>query len=217
MGLVADGGNTENSEGGEHGAGVVFSTAVRSRFFVAVTGCYVFAMLAQVGAIAHQFKFVSDEVGPASASLAVSVLAGASVAGRLAGGWLVTFVPLRAFVLLMLAFQSVALLAFPLATGEVGFLLASGALGLSVGNLLMLQPLLLADGFGVRDYSRIYSFGNLITTLGVAAGPVLLGLLHDLNDDYRLPFLAAAVVSTLALAWMAIVGSAASLAAPVED
>ena len=208
MGLEPDGEDRGQSESRPQGPNILFASAVRSRLFVAVTGCYVFAMLAQVGAIAHQFKFVSDELGPASATLAVSVLAGASVVGRLGGGWVVSFVPLRTFALIMLACQSGALLAFPLASGELGFLLASGALGLTVGNLLMLQPLLLAEGFGVLDYPRIYSFGSLITTVGVAAGPVLLGLLHGLNGDYRLPFVVAAVVSTVALAWMAIVGSA---------
>ena len=44
--------------------------------------------------------------------------------------------------------------------------------GATVGNLLMLQPLLLAEAFGVREYPRIY-LSQLLSTLGVAPGPAL--------------------------------------------
>jgi len=50
--------------------------------------------------------------------------------------------------------------------------------GLTVGNVLMLQPLLLVDAFGTREYARIYSVSQLLTALGVAGGPALVGLLQ---------------------------------------
>ncbi len=58
----------------------------------------------------------------------------------------------------------------------------------------MLQPLLLAEAFGVAEYSRIYSFNQLIGTAGVAAGPFVLGLVRDLVD-YRLAFIVAAAAT----------------------
>ena len=70
--------------------------------------------------------------------------------------------------------------------------------GLTVGNLLMLHPLLLAERFGVRDYGRIYSRSQLVATLGVAAGPALLGLLRGAQGDYAAAFLLAAGSSVLA-------------------
>jgi len=79
--------------------------------------------------------------------------------------------------------------------------------GLSVGNLLMLQPLLLADAFGVREYPRIYSFAQLITTIGVGVGPSAMGVLHDLSD-YRLSYLVAAGSSALAFVLFLAAGPA---------
>ncbi len=190
--------------------GVEFSVAVRSRFFRSVTGCYIFAMLAQVGVIAHQFKFVSDGSSSAAAAMAVSLLAAASIVGRLAGGWIVTVVRLRSFVLAILLLQILALVGFSTARSEVAFLLASVCFGLTVGNLLMLQPLLLADAFGTRDYPRIYSFCMLFTTIGVAGGPALLGFLHDSAGGYRPGFLTAAAVSAIALVWFWATGRAKS-------
>ena len=67
-------------------------------------------------------------------------------------------------------------------------------LNMTIGNLLMLQPLVVADAFGVRDYPRIFSLSQLIMTLGIAAGPFLLGALHDASG-YRVAYLVAAGVS----------------------
>ena len=57
--------------------------------------------------------------------------------------------------------------------------------GATIGNTLMLQPLLVAEAFGVRDYARLYSVNSLLSTVGVAAGPFVVGLIHDV--DRRLP------------------------------
>ena len=48
--------------------------------------------------------------------------------------------------------------------------------GATIGNILMLQPLLIAERFGVRDYPRIYSRAQLFGLVGTAGGPLLLGL-----------------------------------------
>jgi MFS family permease len=84
------------------------------------------------------------------------------------------------------------------ANTEVGILGASVLLGLAVGNLLMLQPLLLAEAFGVREYAKIYSSSQLVTTLGVATGPILLGYLHDMRN-YQLAYAVAAVSAVVGL------------------
>jgi MFS family permease len=73
-----------------------------------------------------------------------------------------------------------------------------------VGNLLMLQPLWLAEAFGVKAYARIFSLSNAIAVLGVAGGPVALGLLYDLAD-YRLAYSVAAGLSFLA--WLSMFGA----------
>ena len=43
--------------------------------------------------------------------------------------------------------------------------------GLTIGNILMLQPLLIAERFGVRDYPRIFSRSQFIAVAGTAGGP----------------------------------------------
>ena len=56
----------------------------------------------------------------------------------------------------------------------------------------MLHPLLLAERFGTRDYGRIYSTSQLVSVIGVAGCPALIGLLYEASGGYGVPFAVAA-------------------------
>ena len=75
--------------------------------------------------------------------------------------------------------------------------LAIFVFGATVGNVLMLQPLLIAERFGVRDYPRIFSRTQLYAVIGTAGGPWLLGVLYDVSDSYQLPYAVAGACSLL--------------------
>ena len=64
--------------------------------------------------------------------------------------------------------------------------------GATVGNILMLQPLLIAERFGVLDYPRIFSRSQFFTMVGTAGGPLLLGWLYDNAGGYQTSYLVAA-------------------------
>src|SRR5262249_59586646 len=78
---------------------IAFTEARRSRYFFAVSIAYLFLLGAQVGAIAHVYRLASLRSGAATAALALSVLAGSSTMGRLAGGWLMLWLPSHPFAL----------------------------------------------------------------------------------------------------------------------
>ena len=79
-----------------------------------------------------------------------------------------------------------------------------------MGNSLMMHPLLLAERFGTRDYGRIYSTSQLVTVIGVAGCPPLIGLLYEASDGYRMPFLTAAALTLVGLAVLAVYGGETS-------
>jgi MFS family permease len=176
-------------------AGVPFDVAVRTRLFRAIAVAWTLALLAQVGGIAHLAPLISGRVDSRTAALAVSVLATASMSGRLLGGWLLTHVPLRLACLAWMTMQALGLAGLGVVTGRLALLASAALFGLSVGNILLLQPIVLAEFFGVRDYPRIFSRSQLISTVGLAAGPLLLGVLRDLSHGYRAAYLAAMVIS----------------------
>ena len=210
IGLLPDGARHREGEVPPAAAySVSFSEARRSRFFVGVTAAYVFALGAQVGAIAHFFRLISTRLEPESAALAVALLASASLVGRLAGGWLlVEKVPARGFALALVAMQAAALAFLSLAGTKIELLAAAVVFGLSVGNVLMMQPLLLAEAFGTRDYGRIYSTSQFVTVLGVASGPALVGLLYEASAGYTVPYLAMAAASLTGFAILLLSGPA---------
>jgi len=75
-------------------------------------------------------------------------------------------------------------------------MLATAALfGVNAGSMLMMQPLLLAEAFGVRDYGRIYSISQLAGVFGYALGPALVGFLYEASGGYTAAYLAIALGS----------------------
>jgi MFS family permease len=126
-------------------------------------------------------------------------MASASIVGRFVGGWLISRFDTRIFALVCVVLQAISMTLLALAATPTMLLVAAGLFGSTVGNLLMLQPLLLAEAFGVRDYGRIFSLSQLLTTLGVAAGPALLGLLYDGFGGYTAAFGLAVCASIGAL------------------
>jgi MFS family permease len=214
-GLRPDGAPDEPASPGHPGdqlVGASFAAARRTRFFWMMCGAYALIFFAQVGGLAHLFNLVSERTDRAAASTALSVLAGTSVIGRLLGGVVVLRIPSRMLSTVLTMLQGAALIAVGNAFSTIAIFAAVVVLGISVGNLLMLQPLLLAEAFGVAEYSRIYSFNQLFSTLGVAGGPVILGVVHDALD-YRTAFVLAGAASLLG--FLALV-SAGSSARPLE-
>ena len=80
--------------------------------------------------------------------------------------------------------------------------------GATIGNILMLQPLLIAERFGVRDYPKIYSRAQLFGLVGTAGGPLLLGWLHDASGGYRTSYVVAGCFSMAGAVVVMFAGSA---------
>ena len=179
--------------------GIDFDNAVRSRFFVFTTLAFIFAMMAQVGVIAHLFRLVATRSeSNDTAALAVAVMATASIVGRLLGGWGLAYMSSRLFVQALTLVQGAALVLYSLIDSGFALIATTILFGVTVGNLLMMQPLLIAEAFGLKAYGRIYSFNQLFMTLGVATGPAAIGFLYEWLGGYDVAFLVMAAASGLA-------------------
>jgi MFS family permease len=181
-------------------------TALRSRYYACVTGAHLLAMLAQVGGIAHLYNLVAERRDAGLAATALSLLAVSSLVGRLLGGVVAERTSMRGLAIALMVGQTAALCVLAVLDGAAAILVTTIGFGLTVGNLLMLHPLLLAERFGVRDYGRIYSRSQLAATLGVAGGPLFIGALYDVVDGYGIAFAVAGGASLLAAAVLAASG-----------
>lgn len=175
--------------------GTPYREAIVSRFFIGMTIGYILALGSQVGGIQQLVKLVEERTTADTAALATLVLAATSVVARLIGGRVVTSMPMTAFTAGLAAFQMFAMIGLALASSTLGIFGSIVLFGATIGNILMLQPLLIAERFGVRDYPQIYSRAQLFALVGTAGGPLLLGWLHDLSGGYRMAYLVAGACS----------------------
>lgn len=183
---------TEAGDGPAALDGWDFEPAVRTNFFLTVSVAYVLVMGSQVAGIVHVFNLVDGRVDSDTAATAVSIVALSSIVARLVGGVVATRVALRPFTVVFCFVQGAGLALLGMVEGSAALLVAAAVFGSSVGNLLMLQPLLLSGAFGARNYPRIYARANAITSIGLVTGPAAVGVLRDALDSYRVPYALAA-------------------------
>lgn len=177
--------------------GVSLADAVRTKFFWVVTIGYVLVMGSQVGAIQQIVKLVEERTSPGTAALATSVLSGASVVFRLVGGRIIPKFPLAKFMVFIAVLQGVAIILIGQMESTIPLMLAIGLFGAMVGNVLMMQSLLIAQRFGVKDYPRISARSGLVSLTGTAIGPILIGTIRDSSGGYTVPYLVAGCISLI--------------------
>jgi MFS family permease len=195
LGWRPDGGRVEAHVVPPPPTGMAFADAVRTRFFFCATLAYALVLGAQVGGIQQLVKLVEDRTDERTAAIATTALAGMSVVARLAGGRVVPRLPIIGFTVCLAMGQALSLAALAFATTTATIFPAIILFGATVGNILMLQPLIVAEHFGVLDYPRIFSRSQFMCMLGTAAGPLLLGWLYDNAGGYETSYLVAAACS----------------------
>jgi len=180
--------------------GITFKQARSTRFFWGISIAYIFLMMAQVGGIAHQYGLAREMLSEAQTAMAVAILPIASIVGRLIGGWLIDRMSIRLFAIGIMILQATSLTLLAWGVSVLTLCLGLALFGASVGNLLMLQPLLIAEAFGIREYARIFAVANLMSSWGTAAGPAVLGLAFAVNANlYSLSYWIAALAAAAGL------------------
>ncbi len=193
-GLEPDGRAREGAAVGATAEGIPYDEAIRTRFFGVLAAAFVLAMGAQVGGLSQLANLGSERIDRATGAAAITALALGSVIGRLVGGILADRLPLIRLATALSIGQGLALIGIGLADSRLALIVIAFLFGTTVGNLLMLQPLITAAGFGVLAYPRIFALLSLIVTAGVAGGPFLLGFLRD-QSSYQTSYVVAGFLS----------------------
>jgi hypothetical protein len=208
LGWLPDGGRSRPDAAPVALAGTPFAEAARTRFYAFGIAGYVLVLGSQVGGMQHIVKLAEERTSADAAAFATLVLALASIVARLVGGQVIGRLPMVAVAAGLALAQGVAMAWLALVHSPIGFFPAIVLFGVTVGNILMLQPLLIAERFGVLDYPRLYSRAHFITTTGVASGPYLVGMLHDHAGGYTTAYLVAAGLAAAGGMVLAAGGSA---------
>ena len=152
-------------------------------------------LFAQVGFLAHQLAGLREKLAPADASLVVSATALGSVLGRFLIGPLGDRIEKRHIAMSLFAVQAAATLCFSAASGGAALGGASFVFGLTMGNIFMLQPLLVAEYFGVGSFASVLGSLQLVTQLASGLGPVALGLAFERAGGYERPLVVLACIA----------------------
>ena len=188
--------------------GTPLAVAVKSRFFLMVAIGYIFAFGAQVGGVQQLVKMVEERTDRTTATLGTVVLSLFSIIARFTASRAIKSLDMTRFTVLIAVTQGVSLALIGLMNSSVGLLIGIALFGCTIGNMLMMQSLLIAQRFGVLDYPRIAARQGLISFTGTAGGPLLLGALHDFAGGYRSSYLAAGACSLVGALLFSLAGSA---------
>jgi len=206
-GWLPDGERAELGQVGDI-SGTPLNEAVRTNFFRAVAIGYIFALGAQVGGALQLVKLVEERTDRSTATLATIILSSMSIISRFVAGRIIPRVDMTKFTVGLAIVQGLSLASMALNESRIGLLLSIALFGVTIGNMVMMQSLLIAERFGVRDYPRIAARSGLISFSGTALGPLLLGWLYDVAGGYRSSYLAAAACSLIGATMFSFAGSA---------
>lgn len=130
----------------------------------------------------------------------LSVMAAASIAGRLTVGGLVDRIGGRRALMLSLVPLIASLLGFlAIATPWLLFV-AVAVYGFGHGGLYTVMSPTIAEYFGLRAHGAIFGVVVFFGTIGGALGPILAGGVFDLTESYTWAFGTLAVLAAMGLA-----------------
>jgi MFS family permease len=173
--------------------------AIQTPAFWAIVGAFIMALSGQIAFLVHQISFLSQTLGPAGAASAVSVTASASIFGRLFLGPIADRSDKRYVAMFCFLVQGAAILSLAYFRQTAVLYLGTFAFGLTMGGVVMMQPLLIGECFGMVSFGTISGLSGLFTMLVASLGPAIAGWIFDATQDYRNAFTVFAGASLMAM------------------
>jgi MFS family permease len=158
--------------------------ALRTSTFWTLVAAFGGILFCQVAAAMHQMALVRDHLDSTGAALAVSTTAMASLVARLVVGSFADRVSKRRLGVTLILLQAGALATFSVASSPFALYAASLAFGFTIGNLFMLQTLMVGELFGLVSFGTVLGLIQLLTQTLSGLGPYALGLVYDATGEY---------------------------------
>jgi len=173
--------------------------AVRTVAFWSLLVGFALVLCAQTGFIIHQLAFLEDRFGSASAaSFALTVTAFGSIIARLVVGIFGDRINRRLLTVALFAVQGLSVLGVTLIDNTVLTWVLVLVIGFTIGNVYMMQTLLVSDVFGQVSFATIMGLIGVVTGIGTGFGPLIVGWVEDVTGSYRVPFFVTTAMTMLA-------------------
>lgn len=146
----------------------------------------------------HMLPAIIDKgVSQATGAAVISVMTGTAIIGKLLLGWLCDKLPSPWLYASTFVFQMGGYLLLVLAAPGLGLWSLALVYGLGFGGSVALQPVVVADLFGVRAYGAILGAIAFPNSLVAAASPVYSAAIRDATGSYGPAFATFGICSAL--------------------
>jgi len=203
MGLRPDGGEGDGPETAASRQAMAVQTrvwtrgeAMRTAGFWGILVAFLLVLIAQTGYVVHQVTFLEDRLGSRSAAaFTLSVTALGSIIARLAVGVFADDVDRRLLTVILFVVQGTCILLIIHTENVAATWALTLVFGLTIGNIYMMQSLLVGEIFGMVSFGAIFGLISLAGQVGSGLGPIGVGVVHDATDGYGVPFTITALLT----------------------
>ncbi len=172
------------------------SEAFRTLGFWGIFVAFLLALIAQTGYVIHQVSFLEERLGSRNeAAFTISVTAAGSIIARLVVGVFADGVDKRLLTGILFVVQGTAILLIIHTENIAATWALTLVFGLTIGNIYMMQSLLVGEIFGIVSFGSIFGLISLAGQVGSGLGPFGVGFLHDQTGGYGVPFTVTALLT----------------------
>ncbi|MFI5374210.1 MAG: MFS transporter [Candidatus Rokuibacteriota bacterium] len=170
---------------GADGLDLTVGQALRTPQFAAIAITYFACCAAHSGPIFHMVTHAIDRGVPAMAAVTVLSVAGlASLGGKIVCGLVADRVGAKRTLVVGLAIQAVSVTLYIFTRDLASFYALSVMFGFAYGGVMPLYAILVREYFGARIMGTTFGAVALVSTLGMALGPLAGGWLFDTFGSY---------------------------------
>lgn len=183
------------------GAGMSVRQALLSPQFIVLALTFFACCAAHSGPIFHMVSYAMlCGIAPMAAVSIYSVEGLAGLGGRLLFGVLADRLGVKPVLITGLAVQSVVIAAY-LAVSELGqFYTLAVIFGATYGGVMPLYAVLAREYFGQRILGTVFGAATMLSSIGMAFGPLAGGMVFDAYASYSWLFIGSALVGLGAVA-----------------
>ena len=173
--------------------------ALHTFSFWAILISFTLVLISQTGFVIHEVVFLEDRFeSKTMAAAALSLTAFASILARLFVGMIADMMDKRLLTSALFILQASVLLLITRLDGTVSIYLLTFLFGCTIGNIYMMQTLLVGEIFGMISFGSVFGIIAMSGQIGSAMGPLVIGFLEEYTGGYDIPFTCVAITTYLA-------------------
>jgi len=138
-------------------------------------------------------------ISATTAAMILAVSGGIQAAGGIVLGGIADKIGNRRILIIGFVLIAAAMFWLPPIKSIWMFYLFAVIYGIGVSSGGIMEPIIVAELFGIKSHGLILGVVSFVFTVGGAIGPLVTGYLFDLNGNYQIAFVLCAVLSIVAV------------------